>query len=282
MPNAFSTVPADQRVALINEKVTGPPSVELLRLSDISSQGEVVVLDNATGAGILTDNLLGLGEKTPGLTVKRVVAGDLDDTMLAFADDKAHKSPYNWDPVQIEKIDQQSIPRPDASFTHVFANFGIFFCQDDAKALSEAYRVLKPSGIAGFTSWKSIQWWSDLTQPALAKYLPDAPALPPPAGLFPRAGWTDPTAIPSKLEKAGFEDVRVSAYRFQPLVGPEEFAEATGALVKKVAERLWPEGAFAEHAGGIEASLLRYLKENYADGIWDGYMTAIITLGKKP
>lgn len=281
MPNAFSTVPAGQHVALINEKVTGPPSVELLRLSDIALQSEVEVLDNATGAGILTDNLLGLGEQTPRLTVKRVVAGDLDDTMLAFADDKAHHSPYNWDPVQIEKIDQQAIPHPDASFTHVFANFGIFFCQDDAKALSEAYRVLKPSGTVGFTSWKTIQWWSDLAQPALAKYLPEAPALPPPGALFPPSGWTDPSAIPSKLEKAGFEDVRVSEYKFQPLVVAEEFAEATGVLVKIVAKRIWSEEALLKYAGEIETSLLRYLKENYKEGVWDGYMTALITLGRK-
>jgi len=282
MPNAFSTVPAGQRVALTNEKVTGPPSAELLRLSDILSHGEVEVLDNATGAGILTDNVLGLGERTPGFTVKRVVAGDLDDNMLAFADDKAHKSPYNWDPVQIEKIDQQALPHPDASFTHVFANFGIFFCQDDAKALSEAYRVLKPSGTVGFTSWKIIRWWSDLAQPAITKHLPDAPSLPPPGGLFPTTGWTDPSAIPSKLEKAGFEDVKVSEYNFQPLVGAEEFAEATAVLVKIVAKRLWPEEAFTKYAGEIEASLLRYLKENYNDGVWDGQMTALITLGKKP
>lgn len=281
MPNAFITVPPAQRVALINEKVTGPPSAEMLRLSEIQTESEVEVLDNATGAGILTDNLLGIAEKTAGLTITRVVAGDLDDTMLASADDKAHKSPYNWDPVMIEKIDQQSIPHPDASFTHVFSNFGIFFCQDDAKALSEAYRVLKPSGIAGFTSWKTIQWWSDMAMPALSKYLSDAPALPPPGGLFPGAVWTDPSAIPTKLMKAGFEDVKISEYKFQPLVGAEEFAEATGVLVKIVAKRLWSEEAFAKYAGGIESAILSYLRENYKDGVWDGYMTAIITLGKK-
>ena len=281
MPNAFSTVAASQRVALTNEKVTGPPSQELLRLSGIANQEDVEVLDNATGAGILTDNLLGLAENSSTLSVKRVVAGDLDNSMLEFADSKAHSSPYNWDPVSIEKIDQQAIPHRDASFTHVFANFGIFFCQDDAKSLAEAYRVLKPSGSAGFTTWKSIQWWPDLAQPAMAKYIPEAPALPPPGGLFPGAGWTDPSAIPAKLETAGFQDVKVSEFRFQPLVSAEEFAEATGVLVKVVAKRLWPEKEFSKHVAEIEPALLRYLRDNYRDGVWDGYMTAIITIGKR-
>jgi ubiquinone/menaquinone biosynthesis C-methylase UbiE len=153
----FNTAPSSHRVTLTNEKVTGPAAAELLRQSKIVEAHEVEILDNATGAGVLVDKLLDLTTTHPGFQVKRIVAGDIDDSMLVFAAIKQQEVSRSsaWKDVNIAKIDQMAIPCDDNSFTHVFSNFGIFFCQHDSKALSEAYRVLKPGGIVGFTSWKA-------------------------------------------------------------------------------------------------------------------------------
>lgn len=279
----LNTVPSAQRIAITNEKVTGPPAAEMLLLSGIAETKNVEVLDNASGAGILVDHLLGLSAIHRSLQIKRVVAGDLDDTMLGFILDKQQNAATSsgWKEVTIKKIDQQSIPYDDSTFTHVFANFGIFFCKDDIKALSEAFRVLKSSGIAGFTSWKAISWWPQVAEPALAQYFPEAPKLPSPIGIFPSPSWNELGAIPPKLQEAGFENIRVSEYSFAPRVKPEEFAEAIAVLIKVVAKRVWPDEIFAKYAGGIEEALLKYLSENYDDGIWDGKMTAIISLARK-
>lgn len=48
----------------------------------------------------------------------------------------------------IEKIDVTGIPYPDAAFDWVFCNHVLEHVPDDAKALSELFRVLKPGGIA--------------------------------------------------------------------------------------------------------------------------------------
>jgi hypothetical protein len=64
-------------------------------------------------------------------------------------------------------------------------------------------------------------------------------------------------------------------------VEAEPFAKATGFLVQMIARRAWSEEVFAEYGGQIEGALVRYLKENFGDGIWDGDMTAIITLGTR-
>lgn len=285
----LNTNPPTPRIVATNEKVTGPPAAELLRRSGIASSGteSLNVLDNACGGGILTAEVLKLAKQHPdSMRLHRMVAGDIDEKMLGYVRNKREITDAVqrefWLGVEVKLVDQQSIPLPEFTLTHVFSNFGIFFCQDDEKALREAYRVLKPGGTVGFTTWKTIAWWSEIAQPAIAQYIPGAPALPSPGQLFPPRGWSDPDAIPSKLENAGFWDVRVTEYSFTPDVEAEEFAEAAGSLVKVVTKKLWSEEQNVEFAGRVEPALLRYLRENYNDGKWDGKMTVIITLAQKP
>ena len=284
--NVFDTNPPAPRVVVTNEKVTGPPAAEMLRRSGIATSDKIgiSILDNACGGGILTAEALALAKQHPDtMKLGRIVAGDIDEKMLGYVRSKREDPVQQdeWRRVGVMNIDQQDIPFPEASFTHVFSNMGIFFCKDDEKALAESYRVLSSSGVAGFTSWKSIAWWSEIAQPAIAQFIPEAPALPSPGQLFPSRGWSDPAAIPAKLGKAGFSNVQVSEYSFTPDVEAVEFAEATGVLVKIVTKRLWSEEENAKYADQVEPALLKYLNERYEAGRWTGKMTAIISVGKK-
>lgn len=271
-----------QAIVTINERVTGPPGVEMLKRANISQQSKVEILDLACGGGIISSELL----DNTSLDIKRIVAGDNDDQMLSYVNDKRSASiqsnaETNWSRVEALKMNQASIPLPDATFDYVFNNFGIFFHPDDSATLAETLRILKPEGTAGLTSWKAITWWGQVADPALTQYLPEAPKLPAPGGKFPPFGWTDAEAIAAKLEKAGFRDVRVSEFTFKPRVETESFAKATGFLVQSIARRAWSEDVFSTYGGHIEAAIERYLKESFKDGTWDGDMTAIITLGTK-
>nr|OQO25808.1 hypothetical protein B0A51_06220 [Rachicladosporium sp. CCFEE 5018] len=281
-----SGMPLAQRVALISENVTGPPGAEMLRLSNIASCEEVTVLDNASGAGILVSHLIDLAATAPGLQLQRIVAGDLDPEAISYAKERQQAQltsnlASDWTRVEIQGIDQHSIPFPDASFTHVFANLGILFSFEDGKALSETYRVLQTDGTAGFTTWKGIKWWADLAKPAFAKYLPDAPGLPAPEDVFPSPGWKDPNLILKKMDQAGFVDVKVTEFDFAPKVVPEEFCEATAALVKLIAKRAWSEADFRQYAGELEGALLRCYQDDFGEGKKQVRMTALITIGKK-
>jgi ubiquinone/menaquinone biosynthesis C-methylase UbiE len=271
-----------QAIVTTNERVTGPPGVQMLKLANINQQSEIEVLDLACGGGIISSELI----DNKYLKIKRIVAGDLDDQMLAFTSakrDSILKSTLDspWSRVETQKMNQTSLPLPDATLDYVFNNFGVFFHPDENATLAETLRVLKPSGTAGLTSWKAIAWWAEVADPALAQYLPEAPKLPAPGGLFPAKGWNDSEAIPAKLEQAGFRDVKVSEYKFKPRVEAEPFAQATGFLVQSIAKRVWPEDVYGEFGGEIEAALVQYLKANYEGGVWDGDMTAIITLASK-
>jgi ubiquinone/menaquinone biosynthesis C-methylase UbiE len=271
-----------QMIVTINERVTGPPGAEMLKQANINQQSEIEVLDLACGGGIISSELL----DDTSLTIKRIVAGDLDDQMLTFTSNKRDATikstpDSKWSLVETQKMNQTSIPLPDTTFDYVFNNFGIFFHPDEKATLAETLRVLKPNGTAGLTSWKTIAWWAEVADTALAKYLPDAPKLPAPGGLFPTSGWNDPRAIPAKLEQADFRDVKVSEFKFKPRVEAEPFAQATGFLVRSIARRVWSEDDFAKYGGQVEGALVQYLQANYEGGVWDGEMTAIITLGTK-
>jgi ubiquinone/menaquinone biosynthesis C-methylase UbiE len=271
-----------QAIVTTNERVTGPPSVEMLKLANIIQQTELEILDLACGGGIISSKLA----DNKSLTIKRIVAADLDDQMLAFTSTKRDAilktSPDSpWSRVETQKMNQTSLPLPDATFDYVFNNFGVFFHPDEKATLTETLRVLKPNGTAGLTSWKAIAWWAEVADPALAQYLPEAPKVPAPGGLFPTKGWNDPEAIPAKLEQAGFRDVKVSEYKFKPKVEAEPFAQATGFLVQSIAKRVWSEDVYGKFGGQIEGALVQYLKAKYEGGVWGGDMTAIITLGTK-
>lgn len=275
--------PPHVRIIATNELVTGPPVAEMLRQSGLPGSNEaepLEIMDNACGGGVGTAELLKLAKEHPtGLKIKRIVASDIDQKMVSYVEERSKVS--NWTNVEVMKIDQQSVPLADNTFSHVFNGFGIFFCPDDAAAISETFRILKPGGLAGFTSWKKITWWESVAMPALAAFVPDAPALPSPQTVFPARGWSDPDAIPARLEKGGFKNIKVSEYSFTPDVPAEEFAEATAVLVQVIIKRLWSEDDNKNYGDKIEPALLRYLKENFPNGRWNGQMIALISTGRK-
>ena len=281
--NVLNSNPPHVRIISTNELVTGPPAVEMLRKSGLpgsTKSGPLEVLDNACGGGIVTAELIKLASNHRSeMNIGKVLASDIDDKMISYVEQRIRAS--NWSNVEATKGDQQSAPFADNTFTHVFNNFGIFFCAHDAAAISETLRTLKPGGIAGFTSWKAIKWWESVAIPALAAFIPEAPALPSPNTVFPARGWSDPNAIPEKLEKGGFKDVNVSEYTFTPDVGPQEFSEAMAVLVQVITKRLWSEEENKKYGDQIEPALFRFLNENFPNGRWNEQMVAIISIGRK-
>ncbi|KAM0720658.1 hypothetical protein Q7P37_004795 [Cladosporium fusiforme] len=274
------------KVIITNERVTGSPGVEMIRVSGLAHESNAEILDLACGGGIITNEIIKTASEHSNLNLNRIIAGDIDPRMLDFVAnrrDAAIKADTNshWSRVETQRIDQASLPSPDGTFTHVFSNFGIFFSPAEDSVLSETYRVLKTSGKAGFTSWKSIAWWPTIADPALAQFLPEAPKLPSPDGFFSATGWNDVNAIPAKLEKAGFQDVQVSEFKFRLEIEAEPFANATALLVQSIAKRVWSEEEFGKFGGRVEGALLKFINEHYESGIVDGSMTAIITLGTK-
>lgn len=283
----LNTNPAELRILRTNEQVTSIPAAEMLRqaLALPTDKGTPqpfeTVLDNACGAGVVTAQLFKPEFATDTLT--RVVAADVDPKMTSFVSDRATKEENrSWaGKVETMQFNQQDMPLPDGTFSHVFSNFGVFFSLDDEKTLAETLRVLRPGGLAGFTTWKTISWVEELVVPALRKFIPDAPELPNMQNLFPDRGWSDRARSKGRLASAGFVDAVAEEFDFVTDISGLEFAESTTVLLKTVVAGKWSAEDNEKYAGGIQDALERYIEENHG-GRLNREMTAIISLGRKP
>ncbi|PPJ55335.1 hypothetical protein CBER1_10193 [Cercospora berteroae] len=276
---------ASNQIALINESLTGPPAEELVRRSGSHQHNgnpdrqPLRILDNASGIGTLIFRAL-----IPNLNndqIEKITAGDLDDSYLSFLRERAETAGLS-SKIEALKLNQQNPGLESSSFDYIFNNFGVFFAPNDEAVLKETLRILKPGGTAGFSSWNQISWWNEILLPAMKKHLPEAPALPNPADLFPAKGWMETDVVRTKMEGAGFGDVSVEIWSFTPDVAAEDFAKACAHLVKAVVARAWKEEERAKFGGDrFEKALLDYLNSEFEDGKWTGKMKALLTVGEK-
>ncbi|GIZ44831.1 hypothetical protein CKM354_000801700 [Cercospora kikuchii] len=276
---------ASNQIALINEYLTGPPAEELVRRSGIyehkdrTNSDPLRILDNASGIGTLIFRAL-----IPNLKhdqIEKVTAGDLDENYLSFLRERAETASLSTK-IEALKMNQQKPGLESSSFDYIFNNFGVFFAPNDEAVLQETLRMLKPGGIAGFSSWNKISWWDEILLPAMKKYLPGAPALPDPANLFPAKGWMEIESVQTKLEGAGFGDVDVEVWSFTPDVNGEDFAHACAHLVKAVVGRAWKEEERKKFGvEQIERAMRDYLHSEFEAGKWTGKMSAVLALGSK-
>lgn len=281
-PGSILNTNATNKIALINEYMTAPPAEAVLEKSGLLTAspddvGPLKLLDNASGIGTLIFRLL---KHNPQLEFDALIAGDIDETYLAFARERASE---NGAPSAFEarKLNQQAPGLEDASFDFIFNNLGVFFGPNDTAVLSETHRMLKVGGTAGFTSWQKLTWWDEILVPALARYLPDAPTLPYPTLIFPSKGWDDPAQTRAKLEEAGFVDVQAETYSFVPEISTEDLTTACTLLVKVISARAWDADAKARFEPHIQKAFHDYLHESFEGGKWTGKMIAVLTLGKK-
>jgi len=155
-----------------------------LRLVDVAAGTGVVAVEAARrGAEVLaTDFAPGMVE----LMRRRFAAEGLD--------------------ARAEVMDGQALDLEDESFDLGTSTFGLIFFPDPMAGLRELRRVLRPGGRVGIASWDRMRTGlPQLIGAALARVVPDLPALPPPpwAQLYEAAG------LGQALQEAGFIDVTV-------------------------------------------------------------------------
>jgi SAM-dependent methyltransferase len=102
------------------------------------------VLDVACGTGVLARRAL--ERVKPGGAVSGL---DRNEGMLAVARRKAPA--IDWQSGRAEQL-----PYGDGSFDAVVSQFGLMFFEDQVKALSEMWRVLRPGGRLAVAVWASL------------------------------------------------------------------------------------------------------------------------------
>jgi ubiquinone/menaquinone biosynthesis C-methylase UbiE len=161
------------------------------------------VLETACGTGIVTERL---ARRLKG--VGSIVATDLNRPMLAYAQTKATIGPG----VEWRQADATELPFESASFDAVVNQFGLMFFPDKAKALREAFRVLRPGGQCLVSVWDSFERNPTvrITHETVAAMFP---ANPPQFYAVP-VSLADCVRVSTWLTEAGFEQVAPIAVAF--------------------------------------------------------------------
>jgi ubiquinone/menaquinone biosynthesis C-methylase UbiE len=81
----------------------------------------------------------------------RVIGADLAERLLDLARDKARRKGFRN--VEFRHGDMEALGFPDAMFDAVISVFSIFFVPDMTNQVAELWRMVRPGGQLGITTW---------------------------------------------------------------------------------------------------------------------------------
>jgi len=156
------------------------------------------ILELACGSGRLTRHIAESLPHTVSLT-----ATDLSEDMIAVAKGKLSDDRITW-----AVADMQNQPFENGSFDVVVCQFSLMLVPDQARALSEIFRVLRPGGKLLFSTWTDLAYnrlWA-IGDRVIKEALGKSPLLQDP-GPF---ALDDAIAVQQLLSKTGFSGIRVA------------------------------------------------------------------------
>ena len=172
---------------------------------------------------------------------------------------------------------------PSNHFTHVITNFALVGIPDPRAALSEIYRVLRPSGTAAFSICKSVGWF-DIARAATAS-IPGAPPFPTWeefCTMFmkdpqPSDGqWTKPEYFEEQIRKAGFTDVKTVLHENQTRCkNAEEYLKVFTMVMNAILRNAWSQEDLERIEPHMQGAVVDELKHRFGDGEivlkWEAY-----------
>jgi ubiquinone/menaquinone biosynthesis C-methylase UbiE len=180
------------------------------------------VLDIASGRGAV---LFPCSEQiAPG---GEVIGIDFADEMVRVANEDAARRGIS---ASVRVMDAEHLAFSDSSFDRVLCGFGIMFFPDQARALAEFGRVLKPGGRIALSTWRVPQT-SELESAMTEVEM--QPMRPP--------GWiTEPDVLSKLLATAGFTEisVKVDSHSFRYSDVDQYWRQARGTGMRAALDAL--------------------------------------------
>jgi ubiquinone/menaquinone biosynthesis C-methylase UbiE len=158
------------------------------------------VLDVAAGRGAVL--FAAADQVGPG---GRVVGIDLAEQMVReTAADMQRQGRPN---VEMHHMSAEPLAFPDASFDGVLCGFALWMFPQPHQALQEVFRVLKPGGRVGLTTWTDdcpfLTWVRRELRSSIPPQAPAAPSAPE------APGFDTPAKLATALQHAGFERLEI-------------------------------------------------------------------------
>jgi ubiquinone/menaquinone biosynthesis C-methylase UbiE len=181
-----------------------------------------------------------------------------------------------WQQVTMQQMDAEQLDFPAAVFDRVLCGFAVMFFPQPHRALHEFFRVLKPGGRVGLTTWaeESFLPWC---QRELTACLP--PPGPPAASGSAAPRFNTPALLEGALQQAGFVDIHISVDETE-FIYPQE--EDWWASLWSHASRRQLERLEAPVLAQVKAAMLHKVQVfKQADGI-HALFRALCAVGTKP
>ena len=136
----------------------------------------------------------------------RVWGIDLSADMVRETLADIHRA--GWQQVTMQQMDAEQLDFPAAAFDRVLCGLAVWFFPQPHRALHEFFRVLRPGGRVGLTTWADDCPFLTWCRKELTASLP--PKAPPAAGSPEAPRFDTPARLEVALQQAGFIDIHIT------------------------------------------------------------------------
>jgi ubiquinone/menaquinone biosynthesis C-methylase UbiE len=182
--------------------------------------------------------------------------------------------------VELQQMDAEQLSFANASFDFVLCGFSIFFFPKLQRALKEFFRVLRPGGRVGISTFakdegKKFKWIAEI----IRSYLPRQDSKGCEKKEIEQVVFNTPNGVTDIFIKAGFENIKVIKEKMDRVYANEEewWAQQWSHGARGILERIAP-----ENMERLKSDIFRRLQDyKRRDGIHIP-ISALFTFGTRP